>query len=894
MSWLSRLANVFRDDSLSRDLDDELRFHVEARTEDLVRRGLTRRDAEREARRRLGNPLLLREMSRDVKLLPRLESILRDVRFGLRMLGKHRVVTGAAVASLSLAIGAGTAAFSLIDALVLRPLPVREPERLVYLSVTPPGVEAQERDSFNYPLFERFRDGARPRADLFGASYQGILRPVVFDDPGGEEEKIRLQWISGDAFAVLGVKPALGRLLSAADDQRPGAHPVAVLSHGFWTRRFGQSPSVLGRWLTLKEKEKQLQIVGVAQEGFSGVEPGVRTDLWAPNMMYDQAALTRPDWHWFRIWGRIRPDVTPEQLRGALQPTFAAFLRERADTFRPDEPRDRLDRHLRTPLNVRSAANGPSVLRRDFERPLWILALVAGLVLLIACSNVANLLIARAAARGSEMALRVSIGAGRGRLIQQVLVESALLAGAACVAGLALASVMAPAIVQRLSPADNPAYLDLRLDGRALAFLSVVCAATTFLFGLAPALRASAVSPSDALKAEGGKRLTGLGPLRPLVAAQMGVSFVVLFVAGLLLLSFQRLTSIDPGFAKTGVVLLTIEAKSLKEGERARAAGLQLQDRVRGLSGVRSVSLSAWGLFSGSGWTTSIRVAGREPDSFEPYFLEVSPGFFETMRIPMRGGRELAAPDTQPEHPTAVVVNEAFARRYFPGEDPLGKRFERVERSDTVPQEIVGLAGDAKYNDLREVTPPTVYVPLGGVHMATLQVRTTTDPMALASMLRTEIPRIHPALRVTDVTLQSTLIDNTLIRERLLALLSGFFALVAVALVAVGLYGVLSYSVVRRTREIGIRVALGARRLRIVRLVVRDVTLPSVLGVATGLLGGTFLARLLAALLFEVEPFGLGSLGLPLGCLLLVSALAALPPVLRATRVDPAVALRYE
>jgi len=240
------------------------------------------------------------------------------------------------------------------------------------------------------------------------------------------------------------------------------------------------------------------------------------------------------------------------------------------------------------------------------------------------------------------------------------------------------------------------------------------------------------------------------------------------------------------------------------------------------------------------------------------------------------------------------VVNEAFAQRYFPGEDPLGKRFERVERSDTVPQEIVGLAADAKYNDLREVTPPTVYVPLRGVHMATLQVRTTMDPRTLASMLRTEIPRVHPALRVTDVTLQSTLIDNTLIRERLLALLSGFFALVAVALVAVGLYGVLSYSVVRRTREIGIRLALGARRLRIVRLVVRDVTLPSVLGLAAGLLGGTFLARLFAALLFEVEPFGLGSLGLPLGCLLLVSALAALPPVLRATRVDPAVALRYE
>ena len=333
MSWLTRLARTFRGRRLDDELDEELRFHLEARADALAEDGLAPEAAAREARRRLGGPLALREASRDVKLIPWLDSVARDARFGLRVLRKDALVTWTAVVSLSLAIGACAAAFSLIEALILRPLPVAEPARLVYLTFTVKPLDGamglvDENAYFSYPLFERLRAAGRPYVDLFGMNAQGWRRTAVFDDSGGAEERVRAQWVSGDAFARLGVRPALGRVLSAADDQRPGDHPVAVLSHPFWLRRFGGSPSALGRWLTLQEK--QFQIVGVAEANFAGTEPGFMTDLWVPNMMFDREALAQPTWQWFRIWGRLKPGVGAEQAGQALQPTFAEFRRERA------------------------------------------------------------------------------------------------------------------------------------------------------------------------------------------------------------------------------------------------------------------------------------------------------------------------------------------------------------------------------------------------------------------------------------------------------------------------------------------------------------------------------------------------------------------------------------
>jgi predicted permease len=536
------------------------------------------------------------------------------------------------------------------------------------------------------------------------------------------------------------------------------------------------------------------------------------------------------------------------------------------------------------------------MVRMDFERPLWILAVVVALVLLIACSNVANLLIARAAAREREMAMRISIGAGRARLIQQLLIESGLLAGIACVLGLAIAFATAPSIVDLLSPSDYPAYLDLRIGWRILGFVGLICIATTVLFGLVPALRSSSVSPHEALKA-GGAKQSGRGSLlRPLLAAQVGFSFVVLFVGGLLLLSFHKITSVDLGFSKDRVALFDIEMKDSVKNNRADVVATQLLDLVRGIPTVQSAGMSMQGLIGGNfAWVErlGIRFPGRELETVKPRYLAISTGFFDTMQIHLLDGRDFTARDMTPGS-TAVVVNQEFVRQYLPGENPLAQRFEKTGADpQSVPQEIVGVVRDAKFNNLREANSPTVYEPWR-YPAGTLEVRTAGNPLAIAPALRQAIPRFNAGLRVNSVILQSTRINNTLLRERLLALLAGFFAVVAVVLAAIGLYGVLSYSVMRHTKEIGIRVALGARQLGVIRLVVSDVALVIIIGLAIGIGGGFALGRFVATLLFEVKSSDFWSVVLPLACLLAASGLAAVPPALRAARVDPVVALREE
>jgi putative ABC transport system permease protein len=898
MSWLSRIVNVFRSDRVDDDLDDELRFHLEQKTNALIAAGLTPEAATVEAQRKLGNRIVVHERSRDVKLLGWLDALFKDLRFGLRMLRKDLVVASAAVLSLALAMGACIAAFALIDALILRPLPVREPYRLVFLTY-PPFEEtgaSQDEQSFSYPLFERLRSAGRSRVDLFAVSYQGP-QLVGFDDSGGIDETLVPQYVSGDTFDRLGIVPALGRLLAASDDVHPGAHAVAVLSHSLWMRRFGGSRSVIGRWFTLDRKT--FQIIGVAASGFTGVEPGIRTDIWIPMMMGNPESLSQVGWQWFRILGRLRPRIQPDNARAILQPVFTAVRRERLSDFRGDEPAGLREQYLRTPLFVRSAANGPSALRATFERPLWILAAVVGLVLLIACSNVANLLMARTAAREREMALRLSIGAGRARLVQQLLIESGLLAVTACALAVGFALAVAPIIVDMLGTSASPAYLDLRPDWRLLAFVSVIAIATTMLFGLTPALRASAVSPLVALKTIGGRVSARARLLRPLLAAQVAFSFTVLFLAGLLTVSFVRLTQIEIGFHASGLSLVTIrgDLRTLEQDER-RALVDRILSSVRQVNGVSAVSGSGWALFGGSGWSSFVRLPGRPANRTEVYYLPVSPGFMSVMGIPLREGRDLASADLAMNPTTAVLVNETFVRRFFPHERAVGRDFGRTEdRNRLQPQHIVGVVGDAKYRDLREPPPPTVYVPLEGFGAfggLTLQIRSPLPVAGLLPQLRTELSRVDPALEIGDVSDQKVLVDNAMLRERLLALLAGFFALVTLALAVIGLYGVMSYSVVQRTHEIGIRVALGAQVISVLRSVLTDVLVVTALGLLTGLGGGMLLARFVRTLLYEVTPYDVTSVVLPIAVLLAAALAAAFLPARRAARVDPIEALRYE
>ncbi len=901
MSLLSRFVNAIRSDARDDELDEELRFHVEEQTRRLIAGGVSPDEAARAARLRLGNAVTLRERSRDVRLLPWLDSLLRDVRFGVRMLRKDASVTGAAIASLALAMGAAIAAFILIDALILRPLPVSQPQRLVYLAVEDTEREHDQIPWFSYPTFISLQKAASGRAGLFAASFQA-RQAFSIGESTGCDEKVYAQYVSSNTFAQLGLVPALGRLLVTSDDSAPRAHPVAVISHSFWTRRFGNDRAAVGRWITVARA--RVQIVGVAPPGFTGVTPGIRTDVWMPTTMYDPEALTSGGWQWLQILGRLAPGSDATSARAVLQPAFTMLRRERARQFPATAPRDKVRRFIGAPLNVNSASNGPSELRTGFERPLWILAAVVGLVLLIACSNVANLLTARAAARDREMALRLSIGAGRWRLAQQLLVESGLMGLLACVLGVVFAFVAAPAIVGMLAPATEPVYLELEFNWRVFAFLVVTLTATTALFGLMPALRASSFSPGEALKATGARAGRRLGLLRPLVVTQVAFSLAVVFVAGLLVSSFVRLASVDTGFRSAGLALVNIDSDELSDRERQTPGSTQavaddILGQTRQVDGVQSSSMSGWALFAGSGWSTYVALPNRQSDFFEVYFLEVSPAFMQTMGIRLLDGRDLGPADMRPENPatpTSVIVNETFARRYLSEGDVIGSSFNRLLGSSSVqPESVVGLVADAKYRDLRQPAPATVYLPLQhGVERMTLQVRSALSPDALAARLRPMLARIHPSLKISEVVPQATLIENTLLKERLLALLSGFFGVVSLVLAAVGLYGVLSYSVVQRKREIGIRLALGARPRSVIRSMVADLALLTLGGVIAGLACGVGLARFLRTLLFDVTPYDAASLLVPLLVLASAAIAAAVPPALRASRVDPIEALRDE
>ena len=820
----------------------------------------------------------------------RLESAGRDLRLGLRLFRRNAIVTGAAVLSLALALGACLASFSLVDALILRPLPVHRPDRLVYLAFPTHEAERPESDTFNDPLFVRLRDEARGQVDLFAMSTQ-VMRPVIFPDAQGEKELVRTQYASGDAFERLGVSPAAGRLFSNRDDVSPGTHPVAVISHAFWQRRFGADPSIVGRWFTLDERP--FEIVGVTRPEFTGIEPGRPTDVWLPYAMYNPRAFGNFSFNWFRILGRLREGVGIEQTQSVLQPPFMSLRRERMPGLGPGRSPEAVARFMATPLYVRTAINGPSPLRRQFERPLWILGGVAALVLLIAVSNIANLYLARSAAREREMALRLSIGAGRGRLIQQMLVESGLVTAVACAFALLFAAAAAPAVVGMLAPPEDPVHLDLRLNWRVAGFAASLALLTTALFGLLPAVRASGVAPLGALKA-GDRSITRPALMRPFVAIQVSLALMVLFLGGLLVLSFARLSTVNPGFAAADVLLVSLDPVRRVDGQEQRAALLRLLDRLRTVPGVQAVSAAEFNVL-GRAWTHYVRLPGTPQQPIEVTMAPVTPGYFDTMRIPVVAGRPFADRDVHARPSTSIIVNEAFAARYFSSGTAIGRtvaaRFG--ENDDADVHEVVGVVKDTRY-DLRKPAAPTVYIPLRPRGAGTIHVRVDGDPGPIASMLREEARAAEPRFRVTTIRPQSAVVDQTLVRERLLALLAGFFAVVGLLLAALGLYGVLSYSVVQRTREIGIRIALGAQRTRIVWTVLADAGVAVIAGAVCGLAGGIYLSRFISALLFEVRPLSFWSLGLPAGTLLLAGLFAAALPAFRATRVDPAIALRWE
>lgn len=884
MSMWSRLVNVFRPERLNRELEEEMQAHIE----EAVASG---RDPD-EARRAFGPMLRKREHSRDVKLAGWLDALLSDAIFGWRQLRKSRASSAAAALSLALTIGACTAAFRLADAALLRPLPVADPGRLSFLEyrIVDDLGKAEWGDSFEYPFFRELRAAVKYDAELLAISYADRIDLTYGSDQ--EMEKAYRQYCSGSMFGSFGLKPAAGRLLTAGDDVKPGGHPYAVISYDYWTRRFGRDPKAIGRTFRAGDL---YQIVGVAPKGFTGTETGTLTDLFVP-MMMNAKAIDNPNWGWFRTWVRRKPGVSNEQVRQKLQAVWVADRRERVKTWGREVPKDRVEAYVNAPLRLESAAAGVSRLQRDLRKPLAILAAVIVLVLLIACANVANLMTGQAEARAREMALRVSIGAGRWRLAQLVLVESALLAGAASLMGAVFAWWSVPLVLKMMSTPDNPVRLILPADWRVLGFAAAVAVMVTLLFGLAPALRVSGVQPMSALR--GGddphrkRRL-----MHGLIAAQVAFCFVVNLMCGLFVTTFQRLSKQPTGFSAERVLTLETVAKT---GQPA-ARWDQVVDHLRSLKGVKSAALCGWPLMSGNAWTSNVWVNG-EPKTFPSYFLTVAPGWFETMRIPLVDGRDFRREDT---YPSVAIVNEAFAKRYFGGRSPVGRSFERENDKNMESTRIVGYVRDARYRDMREAIRPTIFVPFNqkddkaeGLRpndWGTLIVRTAAaDPASLAPLLRQEVPRARPEFRVSNIRTQQELIGQHTARERLLAGLSLFFAILALVLAGVGLYGVLYFSVVERRKEIGIRMALGARAAHVARRVTMDIFAMFAVGGVSGLAAGVMSERFLRSLLYEVKATDAGILAAPALAIFAAAVVAAAAPVMRAVRTDPAETLRPE
>lgn len=891
MSLWSRIANVFRGDRLIREIDEEFEAHLA----EALEHG---RDPE-EARRALGGMLRQREESRDIRVVPWLDALRADVAYGWRQLGRRKVTSAAAILSLGLAIGACTAAFRLIDALLLRPLPVAHSARLYVLTRqdADPDDEPRRSDAWEYPLFRAMRQAATGRAELVAVSYSE--RVDLTYGSNEEMEKASRQFVSGSMFGSLGLRPALGRLLTEDDDRQPGAHSYAVLSHEYWATRFGRDSNLVGR--TFRTGNDLYEIVGVADAGFTGTEPGTRTDIFVPAMMHP--GVGRADWSWLRTFVLVEPGERVDALHGVLHAAFRAFREDMAARF-AGRSAAAIDRYVRAQLFIEPAAAGVSARQMEYRLPLLTLGAVVALVLLMTCANVANLLTAHAAARSREMALRLSIGAGRWRLVQLVLMEGAWLSGLAAALGAMFAWWSAPAIVDMVSLPDNPVQLWLPADWRVLAFGAALTLGVTGLVGVIPALRASAIRPASALK--GGedshrrRRAT-----HALMTLQVAICVLVHFLSGAFVATFERLSNQDAGFLSERLLAVDVIAP------RAHPEYWdQVANHLATLPGIDKVAMASWALLSGRTWTPFIALDGV-PQEIVPSFLTVSPGWADVLQIPFVDGRDFRAADT---YPGVAVVNEQFARTYFGGRNPIGEWFEEIpSRGDALPKEaagtrfrvqIVGLVRDARYESLRSPVPPTAYVPFRSVDASgtlepigwgTLLVRTSEEsPLVLGPTIRREVSRVRPGFRVSSLRSQSALNEAHTVRERLMATLALFFAGLASWLAGIGLWAVLHYGVQQRRRELAIRLALGSPALGVVRQVTGQTLLVVLIGIAVGMTLSLASQRYVEALLFGVQPNDPAMLATPGVGALIVALLAALPAIVSALRTDPVTLLRAE
>ena len=922
------------------EIADEMAQHLEAVYEEALADGATEEQAFRRAsahikdwplleceliraKRPITYPLIKGRLTAEASIESRLglaggtmQSLIQDARYGIRVLSKSKIFTIVAVLSLALGIGANTAMFSLIDAVLLKMLPVKNPNELVLFNwVSGPNGMARSIDgtistdrasgmrtstSFSFLTFERFRDHNETLFSLYAFAPVEQLNVNV----DGVAEVAGGQLVTGDYYDTLGVQAILGRTLTRADDKTE-TDPAVVITHRYWERRFAKDPAAIGKSININNVP--FTIVGVTPREFFGtLQIGETADVTIPMSLEPRLRpgsrdLARPWFWWVRILGRLNAGTTPEQARANLEGLFQQSAQEGSDAAVAQLPREASNPQPRDipRLDVSSGSQGLHELRTEYSKPLTILLALVAMVLLIACANVANLQLSRAVARKREVAVRLALGASRFRLVRQMLTESILLAVLGGTFGLIFAYWGKDVLLSLRPWGGDELALDLKIDLRVLGFTMALSLITGVLFGLAPALRSTRIDLTPSLRETSQHhqaRATSL-LIKSLIVAQVSMSFVLLIGAGLFLRTLQNLEAVDVGFNRENLLLFRVDPR-LSGYRGAQIANLyqRITERIEAVPGVRSAAISRHPLLSGSRRTSNIFVDGPAQQTNDVAFINlVSDRFFETMEIPLLLGRSFNARDDE-RAPKVAVINQALARKYFSDDNPLGRRFSFGSEASEEKIEIVGVVRDAKYTSLRQQIQPTLYTPYlqetpGQMNFA---VRVAGDALALMPAVREAIRDVDSNLPLFDLKTQSQRSDESVRTERLFATLSSFFSVLATALACIGLYGVMSYGVARRTNEIGIRMALGATAPRVTQMVMREAMLVVVSGIVIGLAGAVAITRLIASMLFGLAPNDPVTIAGAALLMITVGSFAGYLPARRAARVDPIVALRYE
>ena len=833
-----------------------------------------------------------------------MSSLLHDLRYALRGLRRSPLFATVAILSLALGIGANTAIFTLIDQVVLRKLPVKSPEQLVMLYQSGPhnGSNMGTR-MHSYPMYQDFQQRAEPFSEVLCRRL--VPASVSVDN---QTERLTAEVVSGNYFSMLGVPAAVGRVFnSKEDDQNYNAHPVVVLSYDYWQSRFARDPSVVGRKILVNDYP--MTIVGVSAVGFDGIDPVEAPAIRVPVQM---KPVMMPEWtwlhvddrrsRWVQVFARLKPGYTAESVAGTMQGMFLQIRKHELTLPAAREWSQYMrDSFMRGEMHVESAATGFSGTRNEFSTALIVLMCMVGLVLLIACANVANLLIARGYARQREIAVRLSLGASRAILVRQMLVESLVLSGAGALVGLALFVLLTRGLLALMPASGDRILISASPDLRILGFTVTVTVATGIIFGLLPALRASAPDPWKTLKDTVGSIASTGGSLflrKGLVAAQVALSFLLLFGAGLFVKSLQNLRTIDTGVTLENIVTFQIApALSGYDDQRGSLLYQQILERLRAAPGVRAAGAATVPILAGDEWDSTMSVEGHRPqdgEDMQAFMNMLSPGYLETMRIPIQEGRDFREGDAMA---TAIVaiVNRKFANHFFPKGTAIGKHIGFGLGPQTkLSIEIVGVVADSLYEGPREGVRRQVFLPRWGKSSGTFYVRTTDASSAAYGTIRREVRQVASTMPVYQLKTLEGQLDEILTTDRLVAVLSAGFGLLATVLASIGLYGVMAFVVVRRKKELGIRLALGAQRTRVLWIVMREVLLLVGLGLGVGIPAAIGVGRFVAAELYGVHGYDPTVALATAAILLIVSVLAGLIPAHRASRIDPILALRYE